>query len=229
MTTKERPILFSGPMVRAILAGRKTQTRRVVKLPNTMPFGEWKPTTLGGHGNVAPFPAMSNERTGRSVACPYGEPGDRLWVRETWTARVAHSHGMDACDCDDVLFTYPADGAERFVSGSEIAKHDSADSWVFPRSVLAGGNAPSIHMPRWACRIVLEVVSVRVERVQGISRADAKAEGFLPSKHSGLESWNGQMYGNAELAFAACWRDINGVESWDANPWVWVVEFRRVE
>lgn len=222
-------------MVRALLGGRKTQTRRVVKPQphadcSRIEVDHYHPTVIDKSGDESPgdeiFGAYSLDGEW-GVKCPYGEPGDRLWVREAWAARVAHSHGLDACDCDDVLFTYPADGADRFVSGSEIAKYNSADSWVFPRSVLAGGNAPSIHMPRWACRIVLEIVSVRVERVQDISRADAKAEGFLPSEFTGLESWNGQMYGNAELAFAACWRDINGPESWDANPWVWVVEFRR--
>ena len=200
----ERPILFSGPMVRALLEGRKTQTRRIVKPQPPSGFDRVAPEPPG-YGfqwqNDAPPLGMW------TVRCPYGVPGDRLWVRETfsfvggqgvWELSQAQSLGVER-------WLYRAGG-------------DDADRWW-----------PSIHMPRFASRLTLEVTGVRVERVQDISRVDAKAEGFLPSEGNGLESWNGQSYGNAQLAFAACWKDINGVKSWDANPWVWVLTFEVLQ
>lgn len=201
---KERPILFSGPMVRAILEARKTQTRRVVK-----PQPEWdvnnsrwvmKGRVIEGYAKPQP-------------KCPYGVPGDRLWVRETWS-KALHGCGVELL--------------ERWEPGKEGPFGVGAIYAATPHPDYKPGKwKPSIHMPRWASRINLEVTGTRVERLQDISRQDAKFEGFWPGMN-GLEKWNGQSYGNAQLAFEACWKDINGPGSWDANPWVWVVEFKKL-
>jgi hypothetical protein len=236
-------------MVRAILEGRKTQTRRVVKpQPHTdcshIEVDHYHPTVIDKHGDEAPgdeiFGAYSLDGEW-GAKCPYGAPGDRLWVRETWTAdfdwpeESGHPRTLPWADVP-AAFRGPKNCTSVYYAADRIESHPPLnDGYWIPRECQPTDDEweqvrwkPSIHMPRWACRIVLEVVSVRVERVHDISRADAKAEGFLPSEFTGLESWNGQMYGNAELAFAACWRDINGLASWYANPWVWVVEFKAV-
>ena len=181
---RERPILFSAPMVRAILEGRKTQTRRVARTP---------PHPVHGHRLAA-------------ATCPYGQPGDRLWVRETW----------GPCDGG---FCYRADEPE-----GSTAKPDD------------GRWHPSIHMLREASRITLEVTGVRVERLQSISDDDAIAEGL--ERHAQSPLWKRgplstdqnivDWTGFPLLAFRSIWEAINGAESWAANPWVWVVEFRRV-
>lgn len=181
---RERPILFSAAMVRAILEGRKTQTRRVVKR-----CGLWEST--GGDG-MRPMPE----------ACPYGQPGDRLWVRETWGTGGYFPYP----------YAYRADGVEY-----------PNERWK-----------PSIHMPRAACRLVLEITDMRVERLQAISEADAAAEGAEhatePCDHVRRSCAEVGCLGPTHRAgFADLWASINGQASWDANPWVWVVEFRRVE
>jgi hypothetical protein len=166
--------------------------------------------------------------------CPYGEPGDRLWVKETHQYADWTEDGMP-------WIRYAADSAERFHdSGSIPDSWDEklTDIWAElsgQRNVSIDGKAadrawrPSIHMPRWASRITLEITSVRVERLQDIGRADAKAEGLPDSIGTGLPVSRGRMFGNAEQAFRDTWESINGVGSWDANPWVWVVEFTRVQ
>lgn len=192
---KERPINMRAEEVRAILARRKTQFRRVMRT---------QPDFVAGYGNPGQkrTPYSGGSVNPAIIPCPFGQPGDRLWARECW--------GVSAD-------TNPKTGlADILFRADQAAKQ--ACRW-----------RPSIHMPRWACRIILEVVSVRVERLQDISRADAKAEGLWPSPHNGLEMVNGVPYGNAQLAFRALWRSINGPEDWEANPWVWVVEFRRLE
>ncbi len=214
---RERPILFSGPMVRAILDGRKTQTRRVVKpQPDTSSDG-YARVKIGPHTHSGPTSYLLEKLA--QFSSPFGVLGDRLWVRESCIISPKRFDGVrsdsynvtdrdgDGRSCQYIASTPDTEAAESY--GLKVT--------------------PSIHMPRWASRITLEVTGVRVERLQEISRADAKAEGFLPSDGNGLESWNGRSYGNAELAFAACWRDLNGASSWDQNPWVWVIEFRRLE
>lgn len=217
---KERPILFSAPMVRAILSGTKTQTRRVVKpQPDNDPAlhhpiapyhngrGGWNWVLAAtGHGTGDPFP------------CPYGAPGDRLWVRETWAYGI---HALNARNAErEGPWVYGADSAAE--------QGRLCDRW-----------RPSIHMRREASRLVLEITGVRVERLQDISEADAQAEGIFPHvrggwhwlKHdsSNPDDWNQFGYKTAALAFQALWESINGPESWVANPWVWVVEFRCLE
>ena len=205
---KERPILFSGPMVRALLDGSKTQTRRVLKVPHENPLGKWEVLPWGGpnggrtrDGKTVPFQnVIGHTRTGEIIACPYGEPGDRLWVRE------AH-----AVDGKKVFFR---------------AAHEESEG-AGPRVDIRW--RPSIHMPRWASRITLEITSVRVERLQDISDADCVAEGCgaLPSAIGcPMTSAPGETIPRA--MFRALWESINGHGSWAANPWVWRVEFRRL-
>ncbi|MCG5259790.1 hypothetical protein EM868_09090 [Cupriavidus gilardii] len=200
--TKERPILFSGAMVRAILDGRKTQTRRVLDdrtlghLRAAADFGEI--FGLPDRGQIHP-----RDLVFISSFCRHGRPGDRLWVRETWAQPAVLDPGPTVYRAD-----YPAcvpAGFESVPPADEIA-------WK-----------PSIHMPRVACRLVLEITGVRVERLQDISEADATAEGaepiLVPPDGGSCPYYEG---------FRALWDCINGAGAWEQNPWVWVVEFRRI-
>ena len=203
----EKPILFSAPMVRALLAGTKTQTRRVVKpqfakeaapveMPATDPIGGW---VVGGHSGIWWCDAAANPD--EAMRCPYGQPGDRLWVREAFAGSIAYErHGYPLKEWGNKIW-YIADGEPR------------SGQWTLPR--------PSIHMPRALSRITLEVTGVRVERLQAISEADAMAEGDLSAMYLHAPT-------NPRGAYAALWESINGQGSWDANPWVWVVEFLRL-
>ncbi len=181
----EKPILFSAPMVRALLAGTKTQTRRAVK-PQPQDEVFQHPVSRQW------LESVNGEESG--LRCPYGQPGDRLWVRETWTP------------CGPL----PTDGV--------LYRSD------FPEGPLSIKFKPSIHMPRWASRITLDITDVRVERLQDISEADAQAEGCPIECMSPTGDDSGSaIYGPA--GYRALWDTINGHGSWDANPWVWVVEF----
>lgn len=221
---KERPILFSGPMVRAILEGRKTVTRRAIK-PQPFIDGSgnfcWNGGNYGQNENgprssalASPIPCSKTKR----VACPYGRPGDRLWVRETW-ARVGNA------DPGYLVYraTYPAclpPGLERVPADIRNAGY----RW-----------RPSIHMPRVNSRILLEITDVRVERLQDISEEQTLAEGIdldrladSQERYDMVADHNMTGRPTAVGAFRDLWASINGIESWDANPWVWVVEFKRV-
>lgn len=219
---KERDILFSAPMVRTILEGRKTVTRRVVKLPPAPDhLGEWQAGTIGADmaqnstGRAIPLQGcIWHTRTGKSLMCPYGQPGDRLWVRETFfqmphpadcgLTRDAIPHSWDSACADAGRLIYRADrGAEIAIDGMR---------WK-----------PSIHMHRAASRITLEVTGVRVERLNQISESDAQAEGAEPSI---VGDSNDHLKYRA--GFYHLWESINGEGSWHDNPWVWVVEFKRV-
>lgn len=210
----ERPILFSGPMVRAIIDGRKTVTRRVIKAPipsSVKGIKEYR-NRLGAL--VYGFVLGRSEVLGEimelaGIKCPVGQPGDLLWVREAWAAdaQVNAVAPADLSQGEPVL--YPADGAVRQTGCSMITP---------------GKTRPSIHMPRWACRILLEITAVRVERLHDISEEHSRAEGYPAERQtetggSDLDTW---------LWFRSLWKSINGADSWDANPWVWVVEFRQV-
>lgn len=219
MTTKERPILFSGPMVRALLDGSKTQTRRAVKLPHQNPLGQWEVFHWGGpnggktrDGHTAPFQhAISHSRTGEIHLCPHGQPGDRLWVREAFDFLPAG--GPDQPQACEIVY---------WSTGSLEARTAPTDynPMIYGREKVR----PGIHMPRWASRLLLEIVSVRVERLQAISETDAEAEGvgFLRSVPDVDETLT------AKQLYDALWDSINGAGSWDANPWVWAVEFKVV-
>jgi len=218
---RERPILFTGAMVRAILSGLKPQTRRAAKLPQQNPLGRWEASTSGGHGardgkgNLVPEHAcIWHTRTGEAFSCPLGEPGDRLWVRETWMDLTGTGiEHRDMATGKRTRYAYGADSPKG--SCSDQARKDYGLRW-----------RPSIHMPRDACRLVLEITAVRVERLQAISEADAVAEGLSQSESGG---WLPGPCDHPEWAFHQLWAQVYGEPAWQANPWVWVIEFKRVE
>lgn len=229
---KERPILFAGDMVRAILDGRKTQTRRAVKSKRGCPIDfiggvgmENDPTCWGFEDGDGEWWALQGNEQCRQIPCPYGQPGDRLWVRETWTP--GYFHNADADDGPQVSIIYRADSADMTLAAPS---YELAEEWE--RSYAEDGPddprwRPSIHMPRWASRILLEIVSVRVERLQGISESDAWNEGVQEWMGKSTP-WKGELAPVSVHGFASLWEHISGSGSWAANPWVWVVEFKRV-
>lgn len=202
---RERPILMSAPMVRALLNGTKTQTRRVAMH-----------TVCGLRVARLAYDPAPDVR-----ACPYGAPGDLLWVRES---------GLESLRAK--LFIHDATPG-RWWTPEDGGRYGASYGPAITRETLLRSHRarPSIHMPRWASRLTLRITDVRVERVQDISEADARAEG-CPFDHEGnqyeppaADPWQG--YGRA--SFSLLWSKINGGASWDANPWVWVVAFERVE
>ncbi|WP_095184978.1 hypothetical protein [Pseudomonas sp. Irchel 3H9] len=207
---KERPILFSAPMVRAILEGRKTVTRREVKKKAALDC------------LAAGFEPAFLELPGNADLCPYGQTGDRLWVRETWycdhfevmRGPYLKPNDLDIGEAlDDGTLVYAADGLTPYEADQPIWK-------------------PSIHMPRWASRILLEITDLRVERLQDISEEQAKAEGVrLYPDHAELGDWwhveGIETYSaDPRKSFELLWSSVGG--NWEANPWVWVVEFKQV-
>lgn len=214
----ERPILFSAPLVRAILDGRKTVTRRPVKSLhvgdlNVFAYdatrGLWEGGVYGDGGAVA---------HGEWVRCPYGQAGDRLWVRETWTAYTKQG---ETDECDEIECA-PAEMPERY--GTTIADVVyAADETSCPKRWR-----PGIHMPRWASRITLAVTSVGVERLQDITEEDARAEGVeaFQADPEG-DCWTD---GKHRTAFEHAWNSIYGWEpnAWAQNPWVWTISFNVV-
>lgn len=220
---KERPILFSAPMVRALLNGSKTVTRRIMKIQqpsdrhvmsvcvsSTDKRCEGRNRWLipdGSHGSAY-------------FVCPFGQPGDRLWVRETW--RTYQS--LD--DCPPGKIGQGA-GVQYEAGGSNVPGHSDG-------TLLGmGKRRPSIFMPRWASRITLEVTGVKVERLHDISEEDARAEGvgiFIPSDEGTPKAAWSLFHADRVWAASFCqlWHEINGGASWDANPWVWAISFRRL-
>jgi hypothetical protein len=231
---KERPILFSAPMVWAILDGHKRHTRRII---TPQPQGE---TVYWGCDTARKGFGFRFGENSKRITCPYGEPGDRLWVRETWN--IADPAGDDALPEDIYGPRAPFTGC-------------AGTRQIYWRAIYKAGNPdrhkkygkalwrPSIHMPRWASRLTLEITGVRVERLQAITDEDAKAEGIhcpldpdefccgcntcadsdrtLPITHQC----------NKVSAFAALWNSANSKRpgaAWADNPWVWVIEFQRV-
>lgn len=212
---RERPILFSGEMVRAILEGRKTQTRRVAKVHDAHVAGMISPN--GSNAARSPKEHVSY--------CPYGKPGDRLWVRET-----LRTHRC---------FGFPLGQSPQVNPAGERIWSYAADNLPDPT-----GSRPSIHMPRWASRLTLELTEVRVERVQDIREEDAKAEGCQEAYDEPFELGSAARRENEKngyfppssytSGYAALWDQINakrdgGIYAWEKNPWVWVLEFKRVE
>ena len=205
---KERPILFSGAMVRAILEGRKTQTRRVIN-PQPLPyicgrdgkaFMTHNPTRYED-GHTAWTVASRDVENGNNVytPCKFGMPGERLWVRETFLVQPdlwERNHGPQPI---------------HYAASTRIAE---AEDYV---------GKPSIHMPRWASRIMLEITAVRAERVQKISGQDCWAEGI---EYAG---WDCTVYGSVVDCYRDIWESIYGKGSWDGDPWVWVVGFQQVK
>jgi hypothetical protein len=217
---KSRPILFGGPMIRALLAGTKSQTRRVVKPQPGNPevFGVSPIWGSGVRHDSDRFEIHAafdegGKRVDRWLACPYGAPGDQLWVKETFFHEPA-------------TYIYEASVSIPAVPATTLYRADLGDDSDGPWK-------PSIFMPRWASRITLEVTDVRVERLQDISEEDAIAEGVERFESIGPDQrlpGTGERFGDApyRCAYACLWDEINGAGSWKLNPWVWVVSFRRM-
>lgn len=201
---KERPVLFNGDMVRAILDGRKTQTRRVLANQPTTHYdgftfeaGKHYPHIVRGGMTL-----LSSEGFG----CPFGQVGDRLWVRETFMDLTGT--GIEAITGQFEGYAYRADTTPH---GDEVRKEYKL-KWI-----------PSLHMPRKACRLVLEITGVRVERLNDISNDDAKAEGYPAEREADGGSCDPWLW------FRDLWDGIYPEQTFKDNPWVWVIEFRRVE
>lgn len=232
----ERPILFSAPMVRALLADTKTQTRRVVKLRGAEVIEE-RPRNDPDDNVLSTESWPWSPQHDGWVSCPYGSPGGRLWVKETFAflqptddAATASEHRVRVVqrpeDGERVALWYRADGEMPLVE--QLWADDDGIRW-----------RPSIYMPRWASRIALEVTAVRVERLQAITATDAIAEGIErgPEPSAGMKvsaGWkdysrpNLESVGGPVSSYRSLWESINGDGSWEANPWVWVVSFKRV-
>ncbi|HGH7464324.1 TPA: hypothetical protein ACG71I_000705 [Klebsiella pneumoniae] len=211
---KERGMIFNGEMVRAILDGRKTQTRRPIQWKQT------RFTEIGERegGSKWPWSEDAEHACDFWHPCPFGAVRDRIWVRETFAALEPGSYEQakpQEGHCQDL----------RYAATDRLAKSDAdirGYKWV-----------PSIHMPRWASRILLEITDVRVERLNAISEEDARAEGIIDG--GCLNCGEPEPCGcanpepDATDAFAYLWQSIYGQESWNANPWVWVISFERIE
>lgn len=224
---KERPMLFSGPMVRAILEGRKSQTRRIVKFPkaNSPAYFLEQACEIG----PAEYVFFSRSRPGNKlfardvyepgdgIRCPYGEPGDRLWVRETFRPVMPY-YGASGEVPDWVNYEYRAD----------LSQFEDSPLMRAPLKWK-----PSIFMPREASRILLEITDVRVERLQDISCPDTLSEGvgILRDDYALADDYTDgeDFFPDPVEAFASLWGKINGPDSWDANPWVWVITFKKIE
>ena len=242
MSHKERPILMQARSVQAIIEGRKTQTRRIIK-PQPVDVGFGRNCEVAPYCTGTDWPLAYYEMRGACwnssspLKCPYGQPGDRLWVRETWQEFYASSRGSRY----EAGIRYLADGAERIVQ---------APMERFAGDHRRDGNGlrwrSSIHMPRWASRLDLLNREIRVERVQQISEEDCRAEGVqredLPSDPDnfhppgsygfvpGIHPFpKGRIYPRPQEAFAELWDDTNGKGIWQKNDWVWVIAFRRTE
>jgi hypothetical protein len=230
---KERSIIFNDEMVRAILEGRKTQTRRPVKLIKA-DLNEDAAFLHGGSCELAlkhsvqflsgvahSWFSCAGYVTLANFACPFGKTGDRLWVRECWQGPLFT--GELPADWRDSKYQSPEFCHYR-ASGDSCEFFDTDDNWQQRWR-------PSIHMPRWASRINLEITGVRVERLQDISEADTRAEGVEAHDDDGVIYYGAYGRGDArpDMAFQSLWKSIYGTDSWGANPWVWVIEFKQAE
>jgi len=226
---KERPILFNADMVRAVLDGRKTQTRRIIQSPakNMQARGhEVISHRAAGDKWYGDYVYSMRDRSGVwqdftndqfLAKCPFGVVDDRLWVRETWMPDAPRDGSWG-----DVEF-YGCKGSPLSMIPERYRKPEHCihrASWDGSEMV---GWTPSIHMPRWASRITLEITGVRVERLRDLSEEDAKSEGVIPPAGGVLPGWEHR------INFRDLWMSIYGADNWEANPWVWVVEFKRVE
>jgi hypothetical protein len=232
-TMKEHPILFSAPMILALLAGTKTQTRRII---NPQPkYPKYTGRVVGGSdGNWGKHLfSSSNGQQWEALKSPFGQDGDCLWVRETCRAEELPD-GTNGV-------RYLADNHFQPISNTP----EAAEQWVklYHYGKRHGATVPPIHTPRWTSRLLLEKVAGRVEQLQSISEADAQAEGVevvlvptsgtVPAKK--YRNYQGRAYGDgANLNYAAesyrtLWESLHGPGSWEANPWLWVEEFKRIQ
>ncbi|HBU2832626.1 hypothetical protein [Klebsiella variicola] len=233
---KERGMIFNAEMVRAILDGRKTQTRRPIQWKQT------RFTEIGERddGSIWPWSEDAEHACDFWHPCPFGAVGDRIWVRETWGV-ASHAFSDDGLMIDWVP-DRPATAIHEmpfgngYYSGYAIYAADGDFTWGDDDGYEDGRSCwkPSIHMPRAASRILLEITDVRVERLNAISEEDATAEGVPPAGGL-LPDYPGTFltpkgdFATAKVAFQRLWESIYGEESWKANGWVWVISFKRVE
>lgn len=219
---KERQILFSAPMVRAILTGTKTQTRRAVKPQPEAEHGGEPYWFVGGYRAWTYRSTTDLLRKGGNVLpCPYGQPGDRLRVKEAaWMWCERRPNGTTKTGRQKWLYVpmraagiwYAAD--HRTKPNINVVSPDTGNEWGWRLKI-------GRFLPSWASRITLEVTGVRMERLQDISDEDCLAEGIYPTR-------TGLYPGSPRAAYQQLWDEINGSSSWDANPWVWRVEFKRL-
>ncbi|MGQ3813195.1 hypothetical protein ACUBKK_03205 [Klebsiella quasipneumoniae subsp. similipneumoniae] len=243
----ERGMIFNAEMVRAILDGRKTQTRRIMKVqPESNQLGLLLITDSTKHSDIGKYHWAESNATGNHVrsklfSSPFGAVGERIWVRETW-ATLGNEEGCYV-DWEDNLCKGDERSAARIYRASCEQRPGDYGLWSIPDDAywkphtkehkFEGAWRPSIHMPRWASRILLEITDVRVERLNAISEEDARAEGIIDG--GCLNCGEPEPCGcanpepDATDAFAYLWQSIYGQDNWNANPWVWVIEFKRVE
>ncbi|MCZ5802927.1 hypothetical protein [Enterobacter hormaechei] len=224
-------MIFNGEMVRAILGGRKTQTRRIMKIQPSDGFhpthngydldlnAHWyTPGVVDKNGYLQPAKkdvfGVADENEG--YTCPFGAVGDRIWVRETFQGPLIP---------EDELSEFLVANPDKFESPAYCEY--AADGGPRPEYIDADDNTrhgwrPAIHMPRWASRLTLEITGVRVERLRDLSEDDAKSEGITPPSGGVLPGWE------YRINFRDLWMSIYGADNWEANPWVWVIEFKVV-
>lgn len=258
---RERPILLNAEMVRAVLDGRKTQTRRIMKVqPESNQLGLLRITDSTNRSDIGKYHWAESNATGNHVrsklfACPYGAVGDRLWVRETF----ATLGNEDGCPIDwhDNLVKGGGQEAARIYRASCEQRPGNYGLWSIPDDAFwkphtdnmqyEGTWVPSIHMQRWASRITLEITGIRVERLNSINEHDAIAEGLAEISKDGHTykygvpdrdgypgtddlGWPWHEWERYPIsAYSKLWKSIYGEESWQANPWVWVIEFKRLD
>ncbi|KAA0845562.1 hypothetical protein [Enterobacter hormaechei] len=219
---KERGMIFNGEMVRAILDGKKTQTRRIIK-DCTVGRDPISKFIQVGKKFIGCYPEDVPELI--RECCPYGVPGDRIWVRETFQGPLFDFEQMEAYQEDSSKFKKPEFCVYK-ADGKPAPEFFDADD------NLHCGWRPSIHMPRWASRITLEITGVRVEQLKSISEEEARSEGVARLREGFWKhyqpGWT-QHQLSARGSFATLWDSIYGFGDWDRNPWVWVVEFKRIE
>ena len=227
---KEYGMIFNGEMVRAILDGRKTQTRRVMKVQPSDGFhpthngydldlnAHWyTPGVVDKNGYLQPAKkdvfGVADENEG--YTCPFGAVGDRIWVREAFQGPLVSEEFLEEYRAYPEKFENP-EYCEYAADGGPRPEYCDLDD------NLRHGWRPSIHMPRWASRLTLEITSVRVERLRDLSEDDAKSEGITPPSGGVLPGWE------YRINFRELWMSIYGSDNWEANPWVWVIEFKVV-
>lgn len=231
----ERGMIFNDEMVRAILDGRKTQTRRIMKVqPDTPEFGLRRIIESSIANEIGMYFWSQEDARGikarsKEFTCPYGDVGDRIWVRETFQGPLFDFEKMETYQEDSSKFKKPEFCVYK-ADGKPAPEFFDADD------NLHCGWRPSIHMPRWASRILLEITDVRVERLNCISETDAEAEGIdmealfdSQDCYDCIADHNMTGRPTATGAFKYLWESIYGSDSWRANPWVWVIEFKRIE
>jgi len=242
----ERSILFSAAMVRALLSGTKTQTRRALRMQppddSGLMCGPYNPTVIR-RGEEEPgsetFGAFTEEGSW-ATPCPYGKPGDRLWVRETFYCDNAFYPDGVGVNClwrevNGKRAAIPIEEQRAEMLESMYYRADGEPEWEGAEEPTPW--RPSIHMPRWASRITLEITEVRVQRLQDISEVDALAEGVEPTVVGA--GWRRYDDPDCEVvglipcctpveSYRSLWEHLSGPDSWDANPWVWAISFKRL-